>query len=317
MALHPDAATLLDRLAAAGAPPLSAGTPAQARATYDAAPKPMGDPMEDVRDVELPGPGGPLPVRIYRPAGGPAPGAIAFFHGGGWVLSSVDGHDNLARRLAARSGAVVVSVEYRLAPEHPFPAPHEDCWAATRWLADVVEHAPASIGVAVDGRLGVAGDSAGGNLAAGVALRARDEGLPLAFQLLIYPCLDDRLTSPSATENGEGYFLGRADMVWFWDHFAPPGSRSDPYAVPARAEDLSGLAPALIQTAEFDPLRDEGEAWGERLRAAGVPVTVTRYDGMIHGFVSRWDALPSAVAAHDEFGPALAQALAGTPTGGP
>lgn len=305
MSLLPDVAALLDALAANDAPPLSAGTPELARRGYDAAPKPAGDEMARVTDTEIDGPGGPIPLRIYHPSKttDPLP-VVVFFHGGGWVLSNIDGHDSLARRLAQRSGCIVVSVEYRLAPEHPFPAPHDDCWAATQWVA---EHAPELGGDAT--RLAVAGDSAGGNLAAGVALRARDEGLPLAFQLLIYPCLDTDFTRPSMIDNGEGYFLRRTDMEWFWDQFVPSEHRSNPYAVPMRATSVEGLAPAFIQVAEFDPLRDEGFEWGERLTAAGVPTTVTHYDGQIHGFAARWDQIPSAVGSHDDAGAALRSAL--------
>ncbi len=291
---------MLEQLTKSGAPPLSAGTPTAARAAYDAAPKPTGDPVHEVRDITIPGPAGPLMARIYRPTDASDLPVVVFFHGGGWVLSSVDGHDSIARRLALESGAIVVSVEYRLAPEHPFPAPHEDCWAATRWVAE-----NAAVLGGKPGVLAVAGDSAGGNLAAGVALRARDEGLELAFQLLIYPCIDDVQSRPSMTENATGYFLTAADMAWFWDQFVPPEERANPYAVPARATDLAGLAPALVQTAEYDPLRDEGEEWAARLAAAGVSVEVTRYDGMIHGFVSRWEQIPPAVDAHLEAGAAL------------
>ncbi len=308
MPLLPDVAAVLDALAALGAPPLSAGTPEQARINYARAPKPAGELMERVEDRVVPGPAGDVPVRVYTPTDDPDPALIAFFHGGGWVLSGVDGHDSLARRIAARTGAVVVSVDYRLAPEHPFPAPHDDCWAVTTWLA--------GHGREVGGdpaRLAVAGDSAGGNLAAGVALRARDEGLELAFQLLIYPCLDTDANRPSMVDNATGYFLETVDMMWFWDQFVPTEERTNPYAVPMRAEHVRGLAPALIQTAEYDPLRDEGEAWGARLAEAGVPVTVTRYDGVVHGFVSRWEQMARALDAHDEIGAIVGSALARRP----
>ncbi len=261
--------------------------------------------MASVSDQSVPGPDGPIPIRVYHPVESPDPlPVVVFFHGGGWVLSNIDGHDSLARRIAQRSSCIVVSVDYRLAPEHPFPAPHEDCWAVTRWVA---EHATAFGGDAA--RLAVAGDSAGGNLAAGVALRARDAGLPLAFQLLIYPCIDTDFTRPSMIDNGEGYFLRRSDMEWFWDQYVPVEHRENPYAVPMRATTVDNLAPAFIQVAEFDPLRDEGVAWGERLTGAGVPTTVTNYEGQIHGFASRWDQIPSAVGAHDDAGAALRQAL--------
>lgn len=298
MPLDPDVAQVLAAAKAAGVPALSDGTPEQARSNYDRAPKPAGDELARVEDHVIPGTAGAadIPVRIYASSTDADLPTIAFFHGGGWVLSSVDGHDSLTRRLAARTGALVVSAEYRLAPEHPFPAPHDDCWRATAWLA---EHA-ASLG-GDPNRLSVAGDSAGGNLAAGVALRARDEGLALASQLLIYPCIDDRQTRPSMTENAEGYFLSAVDMAWFWDHFVPAEHRDNPYAVPARATDLTGVAPAHIQTAEFDPLRDEGEEWAERLNAAGSAATMTRFDGAVHGFVSRWEQMAGALVAHDEF----------------
>ena len=304
MPLDADTAAMLETLRALDVPPLSAGTPEQARAAYHAAAKPPPEEVARVVDATVPGPAGPIAVRAYAPTDDTDLPVVAFFHGGGWVLSDLDGHDSLCRRLALRSGALVVSVDYRLAPEHPFPAPHEDCWAVTTWLAD---HADEFGG---DGsRLAVAGDSAGGNLAAGVALRARDEGLALAFQLLIYPAVDIDVTRASMVDNATGYFLTTADMTWFWDQFVRPSDRSNPYAVPMAADDVSGLAPALVQTAEFDPLRDEGEAWGARLRDAGVDVTVTRYDGVVHGFVSRWTQMARAELAHDEAGHALRTAL--------
>jgi acetyl esterase len=305
MPLHADVAAVLDALAALDAPPLGAGTPDQARANYDAAPKPTGDSMERVEDRTVPGPAGDIPIRVYTPIDRASGGVIAFFHGGGWVLSGLDGHDSLARRIAARSGAIVVSVGYRLAPEHPFPAANDDCWAVTEWLA---EHAGEIEGD--PSMLAVAGDSAGGNLAATVALRARDHSLPLRFQLLIYPCIDVDFERPSMIDNANGYFLTTSDMTWFWDCYVPREHRSNPYAVPMRADDLRGLAPALVQTAEFDPLRDEGEAWATRLDDAGVPVTLTRYDGVVHGFVSRWEQMGAALDAHAEFGVALRAAFA-------
>lgn len=305
MPLDPDVADLLAALAVLDAPALSEGTVADARANYDLAPKPSADRLLRVEDRVLPGPGGDIAVRIYASSDEPGLPVVAFFHGGGWVLSSLDGHDTLARRIAARSGAMVVSVDYRLAPEHPFPAPHDDCWAVTSWLAGQADRWGGDTS-----RLAVCGDSAGGNLAAGVAIRARDEGVDLALQALIYPCLDDRQDAyESMVRNGDGKFLTAADMRWFWDHYVPARRRDDPHAVPARADDLESLAPAFVQTAEFDPLCDEGESYADRLAAAGVPTTVIRYPGVIHGFVSRWHAIARAEQAHDDLADALRRAF--------
>ncbi len=305
MPLDPDVAELLATMAALDAPALSDGTVAEARANYDLAPKPERDPLPRVEDRVIPGPGGDIPVRIYANSDRVDLPVVAFFHGGGWVLSSLDGHDPLARRIAARSDAIVVSVDYRLAPEHPYPAPHDDCWAVTKWLA---AHAADWGGDPT--RLAVCGDSAGGNLAAGVAIRARDDGVALRLQALVYPCIDDRQeVYPSMGENGEGYFLTAADMRWFWDHFVPERHRLDARAVPGRLDDAVGLAPAFVQTAEFDPLRDEGEAYASCLEEFGVPATVVRYPGVIHGFVSRWHAIARADQAHDDLAAALASAF--------
>lgn len=303
--LDNDVAAQLEALAALGAPALSHGTVEQARANYDAAPKPDSDPLSRVEDRVVPGPAGAVPVRLYATSHESELPVIVFFHGGGWVLSSVDGHDSLARRIASRTGMLVASVDYRLAPEFPFPAPHDDCWAVTRWLA---EHAAEWGGDPA--RLAVCGDSAGGNLAAGVALRARDEGIALRLQALIYPCIDDRQHEyPSMMKNAEGFFLTADDMAWFWDHFVPDVHRCDPRAVPARAVDLTGLAPAMVMTAEYDPLRDEGERYADRLLDAGVPVEVIRYHGVVHGFVARWHTMGRAVRAHDDLAGALRRAM--------
>lgn len=307
MTLDADVAATLKALADLDAPALSEGTVATARANYDAAPKPSADDVARVEDRRVPGPAGDIAVRIYSDSHDDDLPIVAFFHGGGWVLSSIEGHDSLARRIAVRSGALVVSVEYRRAPEHPFPAPHDDCWAVTSWLA---EH-----GAEIGGdptRLAVCGDSAGGNLAAGVALRARDEGIALALQALIYPCIDDRQSEyPSMAENAEGFFLTSTDMEWFWNHFVPEPERKNPYAVPARATDLAGVAPAYVQTAEYDPLRDEGERYAARLASAGVETDVVRYPGVVHGFVSRWEAMARAVEAHDDLAEILRRTFAG------
>jgi acetyl esterase len=258
-------------------------TPEEARAYTSQATAPRDDTgLASVDDLEVGGADGMLPARIYRPSGAiPKGPVVVFFHGGGWVIGSIQSHDNTAGRLAAESGCTVISVEYRLAPEHKFPAPLEDAYAATAWVA---EHAD-ELGVDAT-RLAVAGDSAGGNLAAAVALLARDrEGPAIAYQLLIYPVTELGVQSASRIENGDKpYLLSSRAMDWFEDHYVGGVEGVDWRAAPLRAEDLSGLPPAFVVTAELDPLRDEGEAYADRLRQAGVKVNVHRAEGMIHGF---------------------------------
>lgn len=240
-------------------------------------------PVASVVDRTIPGPAGELPIRVYTPEGpGPFP-ALVYFHGGGFVVGSLASGDPTCRALCHGASCVVVSVEYRLAPEHKFPAATDDCLAATRWLA-----AHAAELNADPARLAVAGESSGGNLAAVTALRLRDEGGPaLRGQLLIYPVADYHTPpTPSYIANADGYLLTRAMMVWFWGHYlSDAGEANHPHAAPLRAPDLSGLPAALVITAEFDPLRDEGERYAERLQQAGVPTQLARYDGMIHGFL--------------------------------
>ena len=270
-------------------------------------------PVEDVARTEdrvIPGADGTeLPVRIYWPSSSNEPlPVVVFFHGGGWVIGGIDSHDGQVREMVNRTGMVYVSVDYRLAPEARFPAAAEDCYAATQWVAANA----AVIGADAD-RLGVAGDSAGGNLAAVVALMARDRGGPaIAHQLLIYPCCDmDSNAWPSQTENGTGYFLTKESMDWFYDQYADVADRNNPYASPIKAADLSGLPPACVITAEYDPLRDEGEAYGARLQEAGVDCEVHRYDGMFHGFFGMTLAIPGAVAAQETATAAVKAALSG------
>ena len=275
----------------------------------------LGDamPVEDVARTEnrvIPGPdGNDLPIRIYwaEVTDEPRP-VVVFFHGGGWVIGGIDSHDGQVREMVNRTGAVYVSVDYRLAPEARFPAAAEDCYAATHWVAANA----AAIGADAD-RLGVAGDSAGGNLAAVVAQMARDRGGPaIAHQLLIYPCCDmDTDAWPSQTENGFDYFLTKESMDWFYDQYVDPSDRNNPYASPIKAADLSGLPPAHVITAEFDPLRDEGEAYGARLQEAGVACEIHRYDGMFHGFFGMTLAIPGAVEAQETAAAAVQAALSG------
>ncbi|WP_043929788.1 alpha/beta hydrolase [Bacillus sp. EB01] len=282
MALDPQAKFLLEQMEAAGAPPMNTLSPEEARATTDFSAL-AGEP-EEVGKVEnrtIPGPSGEIPVRIYTPKGeGPFP-ALVYYHGGGWVIGNLETVDIPCRLLTNLANCVVVSVDYRLAPEHKFPAAADDSYAAAKW---VVENA-ASIQVDAE-RVAIGGDSAGGNLAAVVALMARDKGeISLAFQMLVYPVTNHSYATESYMENAEGYLLTKDSMVWFWNHYLRnEEDGKNPYASPLQAEDLSGLPPALVLTGEFDPLRDEGEAYAERLRDAGVQVKAKRYDGMIHGF---------------------------------
>jgi acetyl esterase len=309
MPLDPQARFVLDQLAAQGGQKLEAMSPAEARRYFEAMQPPL--PKEEVAHVEdraVPGPAGEIPVRVYVPAGTPARGpAIVYFHGGGWVIGSRDTHDGLCRALANRTGARLVSVDYRLAPEARFPAAPEDCYAAVRWVAEKGGEIGADAA-----RIAVAGDSAGGNLAAVTSLLARDRGGPaLRFQCLFYPVVDCDFGRPSYRENAEGYLLEVAAMRWFWDHYVPDAARrSDPHASPLRAPRLDILPPALVVTAEYDPLRDEGEAYAARLREAGVRVTCTRYDGMIHGFVQFEAVFEKGRRAVDEAAAALRAALA-------
>ena len=279
--IDPQAWFILKQLEAAGSPPMEQLTPELARMGDFSLLAGVPEAVEKVENRSIPVPGGEIPVRIYTPAGeGPFP-ALVYYHGGGWVIGNLDTVDVPCRLLANRAGCVVVSVDYRLAPEHKFPTAAEDAYAAAKWVAENA----ASIGVDPE-RVAVGGDSAGGNLATVVALMAREQrGPALAYQMLIYPVTNHSYDTDSYRENAEGYFLTKNTMEWFWNHYLRDEQDGQhPYASPLLAEDVSGLPPALVITAGFDPLRDEGEAYAERLKAAGVPVEATRYDGMIHGF---------------------------------
>jgi acetyl esterase len=266
-------------------------------------------PLAAVRDVHILGPAGALPARLYTPRGiesGQAPPLLVYYHGGGWVIGDLDTHDSACRFLASRSGALVLSVAYRLAPEHPFPAAIDDAHAALRWAS---EHAD-SLG-ADPTRIAVGGDSAGGNLAAVVCHIARDEGEPApALQLLIYPVTDGVGDLPSRKLFEDGFLLTKADMEWFEERYlAEPGLTMHPRVSVLHADDLSGLPPAYVTTAGFDPLRDEGEAYAERMRAAGVKVALRRHPGLVHGFAHLTAVSRSSRAAMLEVAGALRMGL--------
>jgi acetyl esterase len=293
MPLDPQVQAFLDQLSAARAHPPHELPLAEARRQMEASAVVLGPAPEiaSVEDRRIPGPGAEIPIRIYRDSSArPAPGVV-YFHGGGWVLGSINSHDKLCRELAREAGAVVVSVDYRLAPEHKYPAAAEDAYAATCWVA---EHA-AELGID-PGRRVVAGDSAGGNLAAAACLMIRDRGgPPPALQVLVYPITDFNLDTPSYLENAEGYFLTRDSMAWFWRQYLnSPADGEVAYVSPLRAADLSSLPSALVLTARYDPLRDEGRAYAERLFQAGVAVELVEYEGLIHGFLRRTDAFDKA-----------------------
>jgi acetyl esterase len=306
MPLDPQARKMIDETAALNLPPTSQIPAAQARASVLERSKAMPrEEVASVRDHQVAVAGGTITVRVFTPRGaGPKP-ALVYFHGGGWVTGDIETHEGICRTLANAAGCVVASVDYRCAPEHKFPVAAEDSYAATRW---VVEQAMA---LGVDPRrLAVCGDSAGGNLAAAVALMTRDRGGPaLALQVLVYPVTDCDFERPSYKENAEGYILTTDSMRYYWDQYVPDAAdRMNPYASPMRAASLAGLASALVITAEYDPLRDEGEAYAKALGAAGVPVTLTRYPGMIHAFFRFTHVMDAARAAVAEVVAALQKA---------
>jgi acetyl esterase len=273
------------------------------RSTIAAAPRPTDLPeLEAIENRTIDGPRGPIPVRTSRPRGGGV-GTCVFFHGGGWVIGDLDQTDATCRRLTGLAGCTVISVDYRMAPEHPFPQPLDDCWAALGWAAQ-----------ACAGPLFVAGESAGGNLAAACAIRARERGGPvLAGQLLAYPVTDHDFETLSYREIGpRNWLLSTADMRWFFDHYCPAGvDRTNPEISPLRLADLRGLAPAMIVLGEFDPLRSEGLAYAVRLAEAGVPVSLRCDAAMIHGYLAAAAALPVAAAALGAAGQWLRERAAG------
>jgi len=311
MALDPQARMMIDGMKAMGVSLYTPGqTAAEMREQMEARkiPAPVEPVMARTEDRTVPGADGfEIPIRIYWPTeSSAARPVVVFFHGGGWVIGGIESHDATVRSLAAATDMVWVSVDYRLAPESRFPTAAEDCYAATEWVA----RNAASIGADAS-RLAVAGDSAGGNLAAVVALVARDRpGPDIVFQLLIYPVTDFDTTTKSMLDNGDDYFLTRDSMEFFYDQYVDEADRADPLAAPLRAESLAGLPPALVITAEYDPLRDEGNAYAQRLQASGVPTTLSCYGGMIHGFFSMPLIMDAAKAAQVQAARTLIRALA-------
>jgi acetyl esterase len=310
MSLDTHVKALLDQMSALGAPKLWEMAPQAARAAMKMSIFRNGDdPIGATLDKKFPGPKGDVGFRLYTPVAASAPllPGLVFFHGGGFVLGDLETHDGLCRILANESGCRVASIDYRLAPEHPFPAAVEDCTAAVDWVAANA----AELGIDA-ARLAVGGDSAGGNLAAVCALLAKQKGSPkLSFQLLIYPVT--QLGGPdtaSMRENAKGYFLEKASMDWFTRLYCPDAAhRNDPRLSPLLAKDLSGLPPAYVATAGFDPLRDEGKDYADKLDAAGVPVTYVNYPGMVHGFFSMRSFIPKAREAVAAAAAALRAAL--------
>lgn len=305
MIVHPQAQAVLEGLAARDEPPLRDLTPSEARERSDRALAERKVPKQDVAAVNdrvIPGPGGDIPLRVYRPDTAERRPVIVFLHGGGWVLGSVEVTDAACRALANASGCVVVSVEYRRAPEHPFPAGPSDAYTAAFWCA---KNGPQAGGDG--GPIAVCGASAGGNIAATVTRWARDRGgPPVGFQGLVCPVTDLTRALPSHRSYGLGYGLDSEDITWFIDHYVPAGlDLRQPDLSSLHAADLRGLPTTHVQTAEHDPLRDEGEAYAERLREAGVPVTCTRYAGQIHGFFSSLDLYDASAEAIAELGGAV------------
>ena len=289
MPLHPQAQAVADFYAAMRTTPFEELSPTDARALYNAGQVPSTEAVHEIRDVQA----GTILCRLYRPSADTNLGLLVFFHGGGWVIGDLNSHDGVCRSLANKSGHAVLSVDYRLAPEHTFPAAFDDCLAAVKWASENAQ----ALGID-NSRMAVGGDSAGGNLAAAVALA---EIVPLKFQMLIYPAVDMSMESPSINENANAPILTKSVMAWFVDHYmGSEGDRGSIAASPMLASDeqLKRMPPAIVITAQFDPLRDEGEAYGKRLVENGVSATITRYNGAFHEFFNMITILDDAQSAH-------------------
>jgi acetyl esterase len=297
MTLAPEIKAFLEAGAEAGSPQVWEAPIDVIRRNTQSRPAIAGpaEPMFNIEDRYIPGPTADLPIRIYRPTDNPSAPAIVYFHGGGWVLNFLDIFDASLTALANRTGATIISVNYQKAPEHPFPIPFDDCFSTLQWVlahAQALNINPQSIGVA--------GDSAGGNLASAVALKARDQKISLAFQLLIYPCNDRNFEAPSYVNMATGYGLSTQAMQWFWDQYLQGNAHDqNPYAVPARAASFKDLAPAIIITAQYDPLLSDSEQYVQLLKSDGVAVSYREFEGMNHGFFTNVAVTPTALEAID------------------
>ena len=309
MTLDPQVARIIEKVAAQDLKPLHVLSPEVAREQMRLlAIGGRRDEVAAVEEIVVDTVDARLPARVYRPLRCEStPPVVVYYHGGGWVIGDLDTHDGLCRALANASGCVFVSVDYRLAPEHRYPAAAEDAYGAAQWVAEESDR----LGVDRD-RLAVAGDSAGGNLAAVAALMARDRGGPsIAFQVLVYPITDGDVERASYLENAEGYVLTKSAMEWFWNHYlASEAERFEPHASPLRAESLRGLPPALVTVAEYDPLRDEGLAYAAAMEEASVSVELIRYDGMVHGFLRQLDVFDRARVGVEDIASALRRVFA-------
>jgi acetyl esterase len=297
MPLAPEIKAFLEKQAASGAPAVWEAPLSVIRANTQGRMVTSGpaEPVFEIINRFIPGPTADLPIRIYRPTDNPAAPAIVHFHGGGFVLNYLDMYDASMTRLANQSGFTIIGVHYQKAPEHPFPIPFDDCYATLLWVRDHSEE----LKIDIDS-IGVAGDSAGATLASAVALKARDNNINLKFQVLVYPCNGRKFTTDSYENMATGYGLTTQAMKWFWEQYLQ-GTEHDqnPYAVPMAAKDFSGLAPAIVITAEYDPLLSDGEQYAALLHRDKVPVLYKQFDGMIHGFFTNMAVTPTAAVAID------------------
>lgn len=307
MALHPQAAEFLDRMNALNLPEAwEIGTAARYSGHEEVD---LAGPIESGVEIShrfITTPTADLPIRIYIPAGAKNFGGLIYFHGGGWVFGHIDRYDAQLVALAKRTNSIAISVNYQKSPEHKFPIPHDDCYAALEWVFNNA----AALNIDPH-KIGVAGDSAGGNLASGVALRSRDEGkYSIAYQLLIYPANGLDFEAPSYHTNAQGYGLSRKSMMWFWDQYLSQGDHTNPYAVPHAAHDLSGLPPTIIITAEYDVLHDDGASYADKLAKAGNQVSYKDYLGHIHGFFSHGKYVEEGIKVRDFFADEINKVLA-------